>query len=141
MWYIWYFKGRMFSREFHSMYPWCFKKISYIVGKNECFAKFLRYFKYIYVLRNLFFNSPMMFYEEVNVNFYYSVCKYIMIGKCVRFCKLIARDLRISILSMVLKTGLDRPVQPGTGTLSGPVLWKNRKFKKISQKPKPAVRP
>ena len=36
---------------------------------------------------------------------------------------------------MVLKTGPDRPVQPGTGTLSGPVLWKNRKFKKNRQKP------
>ena len=36
---------------------------------------------------------------------------------------------------MVLKTGPDRPVQPGTGALSGPVLWKNRKFRKIGQKP------
>ena len=26
------------------------------------------------------------------------------------------------VISMVLKTGLDRPVQPGTGVQSGPVL-------------------
>ena len=37
---------------------------------------------------------------------------------------------------MVLKTGSDRPVQLGIGPLSGSVLWKNRKFRKISQKPK-----
>ena len=39
------------------------------------------------------------------------------------------------VLSMVLKTGPDRPVQPWTGIVSGPVLWKNRKFRKIGQKP------
>ena len=37
---------------------------------------------------------------------------------------------------MVLKTGSDRPVQPGTSTLFGPVLQKNQKFRKNRQKPK-----
>ena len=36
---------------------------------------------------------------------------------------------------MVLKTGSDRPVQPGTSTLFGPVLQKNQKFRKNRQKP------
>ena len=35
---------------------------------------------------------------------------------------------------MVLKIGPNRLVQPGTGALSGPILWKNRKFRKIGQK-------
>jgi hypothetical protein len=35
---------------------------------------------------------------------------------------------------MVLKTGPDWPVQPGTGVQLGPVLWKNRKNGKIGQK-------
>jgi hypothetical protein len=38
---------------------------------------------------------------------------------------------------MVLKTGPDRPiqpVQPGTGVSPGPVLLKNRKFRKTIQK-------
>ena len=39
---------------------------------------------------------------------------------------------------MVLKTGPDRPVQPGTGIQSGPVFWKNRKNEKIVQKPETA---
>jgi hypothetical protein len=42
------------------------------------------------------------------------------------------------LISMVLKTGPDRPVQPGTGIQSGPVLLKNRKIKKIGQKPETA---
>jgi hypothetical protein len=43
-----------------------------------------------------------------------------------------------AIISMVLKTGPDRPVQPvqpGTDVLSGPVLFENRKFRKNAQKP------
>ena len=36
---------------------------------------------------------------------------------------------------MVLKIGPDRPVQPGTGVQSDLVLWKNRKIRKIGQKP------
>uniref|UniRef100_A0A2N9G3T0 Uncharacterized protein n=1 Tax=Fagus sylvatica TaxID=28930 RepID=A0A2N9G3T0_FAGSY len=39
---------------------------------------------------------------------------------------------------MVLKTGPDRPVQPGTGVQSGPILLKNRKSGKSDQKPKTA---
>ena len=35
---------------------------------------------------------------------------------------------------MVLKTGLDWPVQPRIGALSGLVLWKNRKLGKSGQK-------
>ena len=42
------------------------------------------------------------------------------------------------IRCMVLKTGPDWPVQPRTGVQSGPVLWKNRKIRKISQKPETA---
>ena len=40
----------------------------------------------------------------------------------------------IYILIMVLKIGPNRPVQPGTGVLSGSILQKNRKLKKNSQK-------
>ena len=40
--------------------------------------------------------------------------------------------------TMVLKTGPDRPVQPGTGVQSGPVSWKNRKIRKMGQKPETA---
>ena len=36
--------------------------------------------------------------------------------------------------TMVLKTGPDRPVQLEIDALSGQVLWKNRKIRKISQK-------
>ena len=39
---------------------------------------------------------------------------------------------------MVLKTGSDRPVQPGTGVQSGPVRWKNWKIRKMGQKPETA---
>ena len=37
---------------------------------------------------------------------------------------------------MVLKTGSNRPVQPWTDAVPGPILWKNQKFRKIDQKPK-----
>ena len=37
--------------------------------------------------------------------------------------------------TMVLKTGPDWPVQPGTGVQSGPVDWKNWKIRKMGQKP------
>ena len=39
---------------------------------------------------------------------------------------------------MVLKTGPDRPVQPRTGVQSSPVRWKNRKIRKMGQKPETA---
>ena len=39
---------------------------------------------------------------------------------------------------MVLKTGPDRSVQPGTGVQSGPVLLKNQKSGKSDKKPETA---